>query len=74
MSQLRFFVWYLFFDRYLGAEVEMFSAEMLKQRFPWLNIDGIEAGSLGKANFLWSSNICKALRSNEDLAKMAWYL
>lgn len=52
MSQRRFFVWYLFFDRYLGAEVEMFSAEMLKQRFPWLNIDGIEAGSLGKANFL----------------------
>lgn len=34
-------------QKYLGAEVEMFSAEMLKQRFPWLNIDGIEAGSLG---------------------------
>lgn len=72
MSQLFCFECVLFFDRYLGAEVEMFSAEMLKQRFPWLNIDGIEAGSLGKANFLWiSSNICKAPRSNDDLAKLA---
>lgn len=36
-----------FMYRYLGAEVELFSAEKLKQRFPWLNLDGIEAGSLG---------------------------
>ncbi|XP_062576682.1 FAD-dependent oxidoreductase domain-containing protein 1-like [Saccostrea cucullata] len=34
-------------QKYLGAEVELFSAGMLKERFPWLNLDGIEVGSLG---------------------------
>jgi hypothetical protein len=35
------------FNRYLGAQIELFSADMLRRRFPWLNVDGIEVGSLG---------------------------
>ncbi|VVC44810.1 Hypothetical protein CINCED_3A016377 [Cinara cedri] len=36
-----------------GANVELLSQDLLKKRFPWLNVDDIELGSLGKLNSGW---------------------
>ena len=33
--------------RSLGAKIEWLSKEQLKQRFPWLQLDGITQGTLG---------------------------
>jgi len=36
-----------------GAKVELLSARRLKEKFPWLNTDGIELGSYGYENEGW---------------------
>lgn len=43
---------YLMF-RELKANVNLLSSTMLKERFPWLNVDDIELGSLGSLNSGW---------------------
>lgn len=43
----------LFMVRELGANVELLSSDMLQKKFPWLNVDDIELGSLGKLNSGW---------------------
>ena len=37
----------LFSFREQGAKVELLGPKQLKQKFPWLNTDGIEMGSFG---------------------------
>lgn len=37
----------------LGAKVELLRPKQLKQKFPWLNVDGIELGSYGLENEGW---------------------
>lgn len=39
--------------RELKAHVELLSQDSLKKRFPWLNVDDIELGSLGNLNSGW---------------------
>jgi len=39
--------------RELKANVELLSKDMLKNKFPWLNVDDIELGSLGTLNSGW---------------------
>lgn len=39
--------------REVGANVELLSPEMIKTRFPWLNVDDIELGSIGTLNSGW---------------------
>lgn len=39
--------------RELGAQVELLSRDKLENRFPWLNVDDIELGSLGTLNSGW---------------------
>lgn len=39
--------------RELGANVELLSSDLLQKRFPWLNVDDIELGSLGNLNSGW---------------------
>lgn len=39
--------------REVGAKVELLSNEKIKNRFPWLNTDGIVLGSLGTLNEGW---------------------
>ncbi|XP_071529986.1 FAD-dependent oxidoreductase domain-containing protein 1-like [Panulirus ornatus] len=40
-------------QREMGAKVDFLSAVKLKQRFPWLNTDGVEAGVIGLENEGW---------------------
>lgn len=39
--------------REVGVKVDLLSREMLKKKFPWLNVDDIELGSLGNLNSGW---------------------
>lgn len=39
--------------RELKANIDLLSPTMLKERFPWLNVDDIELGSLGRLNSGW---------------------
>lgn len=36
-------------QRSLGAEVEVLDLPALARRFPWMNLEGVAAGSLGKS-------------------------
>ena len=40
-------------QRAAGAEVALLSAHELRQRFPWLNVEGLVAGSLGLSGEGW---------------------
>jgi FAD-dependent oxidoreductase domain-containing protein 1 len=44
---------YYIFLRELGAEVELLSQQKLKERFPWINADGIEVACHGMENEGW---------------------
>ncbi|KAK4015385.1 FAD-dependent oxidoreductase domain-containing protein [Daphnia magna] len=37
----------------LGAKIQLLSANKLKQKFPWINTDGVELASLGLENEGW---------------------
>lgn len=43
----------LWIFRELGANVDLLSPEMIKTRYPWLNVDDIELGSFGSLNSGW---------------------
>lgn len=45
--------WLFLLFREVGAKVDLLSTEMLKKKFPWLNVDDIELGSLGSLNSGW---------------------
>ncbi|KAF0760596.1 FAD-dependent oxidoreductase domain-containing protein 1-like isoform X1 [Aphis craccivora] len=49
----------------LKANVELLSKDMLKNKFPWLNVDDIELGSLGTLNSGWFDpwSLLNALRN-----------
>lgn len=40
-------------QRALGADVSLLSAKALRERFPWLNCEGLRAGSLGLSGEGW---------------------
>lgn len=37
----------------MGAKLQLLSAKMLKEKFPWLNTDGIAIGCFGVQNEGW---------------------
>jgi len=39
--------------REFGAHVDLLSPATMKEKFPWLNVDDIELGSLGKFYSGW---------------------
>lgn len=39
--------------RELGVNVDLLSPDIIKKKFPWLNVDDIELGSLGTLNSGW---------------------
>jgi len=39
--------------RELGTSVDLLTPDMMKTKFPWLNVDDIELGSLGTLNSGW---------------------
>lgn len=39
--------------RELGVNVDLLSPNMMKKKYPWLNVDDIELGSLGTLNSGW---------------------
>jgi len=47
------FNFFKLFFRELNANVELLSKDMMKTKFPWLNVDDIELGSLGTLNSGW---------------------
>jgi hypothetical protein len=44
------------FSRSLGAKIKLFSPYKLKEKFPWINTDGVELASFGQENEGWYSN------------------
>jgi uncharacterized membrane protein YwaF len=55
-----FIIWKLLFlnfslliFRELGACVELLTPDMIKEKYPWLNVDDIELGSFGSLNSGW---------------------
>lgn len=59
----------------LGANVDLLSPEMIKKRFPWLNVDDIELGSLGNLNSGWFDpwSFLNALR-NKAISLGTYYI
>ncbi|XP_002734363.2 FAD-dependent oxidoreductase domain-containing protein 1-like [Saccoglossus kowalevskii] len=45
-------------QRELGAKVELLTVTKLKEKFPWINTDGIELASYGTANEGWFDPWC----------------
>lgn len=39
--------------RELNVSVDLLSPDMIKKKFPWLNVNDIELGSLGTLNSGW---------------------
>lgn len=61
--------------REVGAKLELMTAKRLKEKFPWINTDGLELACLGLENEGWSVSLFLALSVVEsaDLIAEIWF-
>lgn len=53
LSTIIIFNFLILMFRELNVSVDLLSPDMMKKKFPWLNVDDIELGSYGSLNSGW---------------------